>query len=148
MDAFEKALSRVAVLPDAQKGLGAALLRLGRDDEAKSVLEKTLGTDQEDLSILAMLADVYRRSEEPAKAVALYERALALNPDDSRLLSALDEARKEEERLVSLERERHVTEETKHFWQRESHYRIRADTRRLLWRFARLSLLMLDIFPL
>jgi|GEM_PF-2001333 len=113
VDAFEKALSRVAVLPDAQKGLGAALLRLGRDDEAKSVLEKTLGTDQEDLSILAMLADVYRRSEEPAKAVALYERALALNPDDSRLLSALDEARKEEERLVSLERERHVTEETK-----------------------------------
>jgi tetratricopeptide (TPR) repeat protein len=113
VDAFGKALSRVAVLPDAQKGLGTALLRLGRDDEAKSVLEKTLGTDQEDLSILDMLADVYRRSEEPAKAVALYERALALNPDDSRLLSALDEARKEEERLVSLERERHVTEETK-----------------------------------
>lgn len=113
VDAFGKALARVALLPDAQKGLGAALLCLGRDDEAKSVLEKVLGTDQADPSVLDMLADVYRRSGEPAKAIALYERALTLNPDDSRLLAALDEARKEAARLVSLERERHVTEETK-----------------------------------
>jgi tetratricopeptide (TPR) repeat protein len=117
VDAFEKALARVALLPDAQKGLGAALLRLGRNDEAKRVLEKVLGTDREDSSVLDMLAEIYRRAGEPGKAIALYERALALTPGDARLLSALDEAKKEEERLLSLERKRRAAEEAKALWE-------------------------------
>jgi tetratricopeptide (TPR) repeat protein len=61
----------------------AALLeqRLGRLDEAKAELEALLGEHPNALSALRFLADLYERTGEPARAGALWWRALQVSHD-------------------------------------------------------------------
>lgn len=61
----------------------------GRLQEAKTVLQRAVQQYPEEARFWAMLAQVYDELGDPKKALELYEKALALQPDDSMTRIAL-----------------------------------------------------------
>jgi arylsulfatase A-like enzyme/Tfp pilus assembly protein PilF len=79
-------LERAAVKESLARQLGMALAEVGRAAEAVAVLEPLAGDG--DPETLRVLASALSDAGDPARALALLERARALAPSDPRLLEA------------------------------------------------------------
>lgn len=66
----------------ARVTLGRALLQSGRLDEARVELQRVLESAPENLAAIRGLAEVHHRHGELAEAIALYDTALTLAPND------------------------------------------------------------------
>jgi Tfp pilus assembly protein PilF len=64
-----------------------------RLDRAQEVYEKALDMDSGNLEVLNNLGTVYAEKKQYAKAVAMWERALALAPNSQNIRDNLNEAR-------------------------------------------------------
>lgn len=81
--AYHTARARLMVNPRdgrARLTLGVIARAGGRLDEARNQLEMAVRLDRNDLPAVLTLADVYLRSNDPARATQAYQRALALDP--------------------------------------------------------------------
>lgn len=81
VDYYRAALERDPDFVPALRGLGAALIKLGRPDEAIGVLENALALDHRDPATLSELARARYRSGRLDQAIAALEQALGLDPD-------------------------------------------------------------------
>ena len=66
----------------ARVTLGRALIELGQIDDAQRELETVLKSAAENLAAIRGLAEIHHRRGTLAEALALYQRALALAPND------------------------------------------------------------------
>jgi tetratricopeptide (TPR) repeat protein len=66
----------------ARVTLGRALIELGELDAARRELERVLGGAQENLSAIRGLAEIHHRQGDVKAALAQYQRALSLAPND------------------------------------------------------------------
>ena len=77
-------------------GQAIAMTRLGRDDDAREILERLVKTHPDNLTFLDELAGTVLRSGDLKRALSLYSQALDLYPDDKGLVrghaAALNEA--------------------------------------------------------
>ena len=77
-------------------GQAIAMTRLGRDDDAREILERLVKSHPENLTFLDELAGTVLRSGDLKRALSLYSQALDLYPDDKGLVrghaAALNEA--------------------------------------------------------
>ena len=67
-------------------GQALAMARLGREDDAREVLERLLEAHPDNLAFRAELADLALRTGNPSRALALYSEGLDLYPDDKVLV--------------------------------------------------------------
>jgi len=79
--------------PYARKILAATLLRENQPAEALKVLDPVLKDKASDGSMLELAAQAYMMTRDPAKAAALLEQSIALNPERSPTYIALGGAR-------------------------------------------------------
>src|SRR5262245_10181348 len=66
----------------ARVTLGRALIELGDLEHARRELEMVLGTARENLSAIRGLAEIHQRQGDVKAALAQYQRALSLAPND------------------------------------------------------------------
>ena len=78
---FEQALTYDGGDLRARRGLAAALLDLGQDAYARSVLEQGLVQAPEDADLLFLLGAVAQRQDRQEEAAAAWEKAYAARPD-------------------------------------------------------------------
>ena len=67
-------------------GQALALVRLGREDRAREILERLVESDPQNMTFLAELAGNAHRTGDLARALSLYDDGLALYPDDRALV--------------------------------------------------------------
>jgi tetratricopeptide (TPR) repeat protein len=88
--AFEKALVLDPEHDDARVGLGEALLRFGRRDQALTLFEKVRsGPGREDGELLLAMGRALYREERYLEARASFEDAIDADPDDVEAIAAL-----------------------------------------------------------
>ncbi len=86
LEQAESALHRAHKLapetPETNALLGFVLYQAGKQEDAVPYLEATLKIDPEDLNTLGTLATIYSDLRRYQESDALYEKALAIKPDD------------------------------------------------------------------
>lgn len=86
--------------------LGRALIQLQRLDEARPPLEWALRTAPQNLAAMRALAELHRRQNDAREALAYYEAALALAPNDPELERAIAEVSPQVQRADAVVAER------------------------------------------
>jgi eukaryotic-like serine/threonine-protein kinase len=87
--AYSDAITKRANYPDAYIQRGHMLFHLGRVDEALKDLEKGVEVDRPNAAWFAVRAGIYNEMGRGKDALADYEKALALKPDDLDILRNL-----------------------------------------------------------
>ncbi|MBP7692145.1 MAG: tetratricopeptide repeat protein [Anaerolineales bacterium] len=87
--AFRRALECDQEHVPAWKNLAMLCLRLERLDEGVPILASLVKSHPDDAEALGLLAECYEIGDDPASALFLYQRALALQPADARAQAAL-----------------------------------------------------------
>jgi Tfp pilus assembly protein PilF len=82
LEVSRKGLAVHAGYASARVTLGRALLQLGRLDEARAELQQVLESAPAQLAAIRGLAEIHQRHGELTEAIALYETALTLAPND------------------------------------------------------------------
>ena len=94
-EALETYRQAARLAPDdrlAAAGVASSLTRLGRYDEAFAIFDTQLAKHDQDGELYGCAAEAAVLSGDPAKAVALCERAVAINPHDQLALSVMGTA--------------------------------------------------------
>jgi tetratricopeptide (TPR) repeat protein len=92
---FEMIVERYPESPYAQAGLGAALMQLGRYDEAEAALQKAIERNPNSAEAHHNLGVLEMRRRDPKKAAAAFADALRFRPDSLEDLVALAQAQAE-----------------------------------------------------
>jgi len=95
-DRFDDLVYRTPRDPMAHLGAGIAAHRLGRMPKARAALEEALRLAPALTPAMALLGDLLAREGDLLGAIALYERLLALEPDDAVVVERLDRWRTEQ----------------------------------------------------
>ena len=85
LEAFNRAVSKNAAVPEAFDGLGKTLTAAGRNDEARAAFEKALATVPDDPDALEGLADLALARGDVAEAQARLANLQARDAADSRV---------------------------------------------------------------
>jgi Tfp pilus assembly protein PilF len=75
--AFESALA-LADSPDVRLGLADLLVESGKYDEAKAHIDRAVQQAPENLEVLTMAAELYRKARLPDDCIVAYDKAIAL----------------------------------------------------------------------
>ena len=89
LEEFDIAVRADSAHADTYKGMGYALVRLGRAEEAGHAYEKAAQMDSKDKETLLNLSSVYMTTSQPERAVGALEAAALLDPNDAMIVTNL-----------------------------------------------------------
>ncbi len=91
--------------PKLYLGIGAAYLQLNKDPEAIDALNTAVGLDPNFLEAYHLLADLYYKGDEVAKAISYWEKVLSIAPSDQKARYYLSKAKREKDTSESFTKE-------------------------------------------
>ena len=128
----ERSTGRARSLAANAYGQAIALIRLGREDDAREILERLVESHPDNPAFIDELAGTVFRSGDVPRALALYSDALALYPDDRGLVrrhaAVLNEAGRPDDALKLID------EYARYHPIDSTMYRVRADANQKLGR--------------
>ena len=89
LTAFDAALALAPREPTIWFGGGTAAYMLGRDDQARASLERALNLDPQLVEAARLLGELYHRTGQVERAIAVYSDATVFAPDDAHLAEKL-----------------------------------------------------------
>lgn len=86
LDAYRRAASEDGITAEALSGMGSANLRLGRLNQAKTLLDKALESDDQSAAVWNNLGVVLMNQQEPQQAREAFRVAFGIDNGDSELI--------------------------------------------------------------
>ncbi|MBI5181758.1 MAG: tetratricopeptide repeat protein [Nitrospirae bacterium] len=83
--------------PKLYLGMGAAYLQLNKEPEAIDALNTAVGLDPNFLEAYHLLAELYYKSDDVAKAISYWEKVLSITPSDQKAAYYLSKAKREKD---------------------------------------------------